>query len=157
MVALWCRGGTKNCPMAIADFVLLHNKASEGLVKHDRVGYDIYLGIADTKALFLKFCKAFEKRIRSMVPTYRVVPSGDGEGSTSVSIPGFLVDAKKAKKSFAPQKVELQFLESHKKLYMELHQDFSKSEYAQQSEASLQNFQKLIMMEISLLMGGDVD
>ena len=152
------RGGPKICPMAISDLVLLHNKATEGLAKNDRVGYDIYLGIADTKALFLKFCKQFERRIRSMVPTYRVVPSGDGEGSTSVSIPGFLVDAKgKAKKSFAPQKVELQFLESHKKLYMELHQDFSKIEYAPQSEASLQNFQTLLMMEISLLMGCDVD
>jgi len=81
--------------MAIADLVLLHNKAAEGLAKHDRVGYGIYLGIADTKALFLKFCKAFERRTRSMVPTYRVVPSGDGEGSTSVSITGFYVDAKK--------------------------------------------------------------
>ena len=110
MVALWCRGGTKNCPMAIADFVLLHNKASEGLVKHDRVGYDIYLGIADTKALFLKFCKAFEKRIRSMVPTYRVVPSGDGEGSTSVSIPGFLVDAKRLKNHSPLRKLNCNFL-----------------------------------------------
>jgi hypothetical protein len=40
--------------MAISDFVLLHNKAAEGLAKHDRVGYDIYSGIADTKALFVK-------------------------------------------------------------------------------------------------------
>ncbi len=92
-----------------------------------------------------------------MVPTYCVVPFGDGEGSTSVSIPGF-VDAKgKAKKPFASQKVERLFLESHKKLYMELHQDFSKIEYAPQSEASLQNFQTLVMMEIALLMGCDVD
>jgi len=34
------------------------------------------------------------------------------------------------KKSFAPQKVELQFLEKHKTLYMELHRDFTKSDYA---------------------------
>jgi hypothetical protein len=48
--------------MAISDFVLLHNKAAEGLAKHDHVGYDIYSGIADTKALFLKYCKPYEKR-----------------------------------------------------------------------------------------------
>jgi len=30
------------------------------------------------------------------------------------------------KKSFAPQKVELQFLEKHKTLYLELHRDFTK-------------------------------
>ncbi len=39
---------------------MLHNKASEGLVKTDRVGYDLYSSIADTKAHFLKYCKQFE-------------------------------------------------------------------------------------------------
>ena len=80
--------------MAISDFVMLHNKAAEGLAKHDRVGYDIYAGIADTKALFLKYCKPYEKRVRSMEPTHRVVPAGDEEDPTTVSIPGILVDAK---------------------------------------------------------------
>ena len=51
--------------MAISDFVLLHNKAAEGLVKSNRVGYDIYSDIADTKALFLKYCKPYEKRLAS--------------------------------------------------------------------------------------------
>ena len=40
----------------------------------------VYSVIADTKVLFLKYCKHFEKRISSMVPTHRVVPAGDGEG-----------------------------------------------------------------------------
>jgi hypothetical protein len=129
--------------MAISDFVLLHNKAAEGVAKYDRVGYDIYSGIADTKALFLKYCKQFEKRSisRSMVLTHCVVPAGDGEDPTSVSIPGFLVDAKpKGKKAFAHVKVERQFLENHQNLYLELdrRRDFSKVEYALQSEASLQ-------------------
>ncbi len=83
--------------MEISDLVMLHNKASEGLIKPDRVGYDLYSGIAETKANFLKYCRPFEKRIRSLVPTYRVVPAGHGEDSTSVSVPGFLVDAKKTK------------------------------------------------------------
>ena len=95
---------------------MLHNKASEGRIKPDRLGYDLYSGIADTKAFFLKYCKPFEKRIRSLVPNHRVVLAGDGEASTFVSVPGFLVDAKKSKKSFAPEQVELQFLETHKKL-----------------------------------------
>jgi hypothetical protein len=118
MVALLYRGGTKNCLMAISDFVLLHNKAAEGLAKHDRVGYDIYSGIADTKALFLKYCKPYEKRsrlpasvdkasmcekrIRSMEPTHRVVPAGDGEDPTTVFIPGFSVDAKAKGKWHSP-------------------------------------------------------
>ena len=81
---------------------MLHNKASEGLVKTDRVGYDLYHGIADTKALFLKFCRQFEKRLRSLVPNHRVVPAGDGEASTTISVPGFVVNAKLKKKTFCP-------------------------------------------------------
>ena len=142
--------------MAISDFVLLHNKAAEGLVKSNRVGYDIYSDIADTKALFLKYCKPYEKRLASMVQTIRVVPSGDGEDSTTISIPGFLVDPKtKGKKTFANMNIEMQFLEKHKNLYLELHRDLSKAEYAPQSEASLTNFQTLLVLEIALLMGCD--
>ncbi len=88
---------------------MLHNKASEGLrlVKTDSVGYDLYSGIADTKALFLKFCRQFEKCIRSLVPNHRVVPACDGEASTTIYVPGFVVDAKLKRKTFAPQKIEL--------------------------------------------------
>ena len=35
--------------MAISDFVLLYNKAAEALAKSDRLGHDLYTGIADTK------------------------------------------------------------------------------------------------------------
>ena len=136
---------------------MLHNKASEGLVKTDRVGYDLYSNIADTKANFLKYCKQFERRIRTLVPNHRVVPAGDGEASTTISVPDFLVDAKAKKKTFAHQKVELQFLENHKTLYMDLHRDFTKSDYAPQSEASLQNFKTLLILEITILLGTDIE
>jgi hypothetical protein len=136
---------------------MLHNKASEGLVKTDRVGYDLYSGIADTKALSLKFCRQFERRICSLVPIHRVVPAGDGEDSTTISVLGFVVDAKVKKKTFAPQKVEVQFLENHKTLYLDLHREFTKSEYAPQSEASLQNFKTLLMLEITILLGTDIE
>jgi hypothetical protein len=136
---------------------MLHNKTSEGLVKSDRLGYDLYSGIADTKALSLKFCKPFEIRNRTLVPNHRVVPTGDGEASTTISVPGFVVDAKLKKKTFTPQKVELQFLESHKTLYLDLHREFTKSEYAPQSEASLQNFRTLLMLEITILLGADIE
>jgi hypothetical protein len=47
----------------------------------------------------------------------------------------------KAKKTFAPMKVDMQFTETHTNLYLELRRDFTKIDYAPQSEASLQNFQ----------------
>ena len=129
--------------MAIADFVLLYNKAAEALAKSDRVGFDFYTGIADTKAQWIKYCKPYEKRLQSMVPTLRVVPAGSGvRDPTTVSVAGFLVDPKaKGKKSFAPMTVEMQFIEKHKKLYLELHCNLVKQEYAPQLEASLINFQ----------------
>jgi hypothetical protein len=136
---------------------MLHNKASEGLVKADRLGYDLYSGIADAKKAFLSYCKPFEKRIRSLVPTYRVVPAGDGEESTSVSVPGFLVDPKKSKKTYAPQQVDLAFLEHHKTLYLDLHREFTKSDYSPQSEAALQNFKTLLLLEIAILLGCDLE
>jgi hypothetical protein len=144
--------------MAISDFVLLHNKSAEALAKSDRVGFDFYSSIAELKTQVLKYAKPYEKRLQSMVPTFCVVPSGSAEDPTSVSIPGFLVDAKaKGKKTFAPIKVEMQFLEKHKILYLDLHRDLSKIEYAPQSEASFQHFPTLLLLEISLLIGCDLD
>jgi hypothetical protein len=67
--------------MAISDFVLLHNKAAEGLVKTNRVGYDIYSDIADIKGLFSKYCKHYEKRL--------AIDSSESEGKQ----PGFGCDA----------------------------------------------------------------
>ena len=46
--------------MAIADFVLLYNKAAEALAKRNRVDFDFYTGIADTKAQWIKYCKPYE-------------------------------------------------------------------------------------------------
>jgi hypothetical protein len=43
--------------MAIADFVLLHNKAAEALAKSDCVGFDFNTVNAESKALVLKYCK----------------------------------------------------------------------------------------------------
>ncbi len=94
IVALRCRGGQNKCLMQIADFVLLHNKAAEALAKENRVGFDFHSGITDSKVLLLKYCKQFEKRLRSMEPTHRVFSAGDGKDPTTVSTPEFLVDAR---------------------------------------------------------------
>ena len=40
---------------------------------------------------------------------------------------------------------------------MELHGDFTKIEYAPQSEAQLQNFKTLLLLEVALLMGTDLE
>ena len=45
----------------------------------------------------------------------------------------------------------------HKTLYLDLHREFTKSEYAPQSEASWQNFKTLLMLEIAILLGCDLE
>ena len=53
---------------------LVYNKAQEGIAKTDRLGFDVYNGIADVKSLWLKYCKQFEPRLRLLVPNFRVTP-----------------------------------------------------------------------------------
>jgi hypothetical protein len=116
---------------------MLHNKATELIAKHDRVGFDMYNGIANMKTLWLKYCKQYEPRLCSLVPDHRVTPRTNPEDeSTDIMIPGFFVKpAGKGKHKLGPLKVSLQFLENHKMLYLDLHSDIGKMEYAQQSEA----------------------
>ncbi len=79
--------------MAIADIVMLHYKATEGLAKPDRLGFDIYTGIADMKTLWLKYCKLYENRLRSLVPTHCGIPQTNPEDeSTDIMIAGFIVN-----------------------------------------------------------------
>ena len=99
----------------------MYNKAQEGIAKTDRLGFDVYNGIADVKSLWLKYCKQFEPRLRLLVPNFRVTPVAEEE-STDIMIPGFIIDPKQnGKKGMGCIKVELQFLQNHKDLYLELH------------------------------------
>jgi hypothetical protein len=146
LLSFLCRGAKDKCLVSISDIVLLYNKAQEGIAKTDRLGFDIYNGIADVKSLWLKYCKQFEPRLRLLVPNYRVTPVVEGE-STDIMIPGFILDPKqKGKKGMGGIKVELQFLQNHKDLYLELHGEFAKNEYIPQSEAQLQNFKTLLLL-----------
>ncbi len=63
----------------------------------------------------------------------------------------------KGKHTLGPLKISLQFLENHKTQYLELHRELLKLEYLPQTDAALQNFKTLCLLEISLLMGFDID
>jgi hypothetical protein len=70
-----------------------------------------------------------------------------------------LMQSKKVKRLLPLRKLNFSFwnLEHHKTLYLDLHRGFTMSEYAPQSEASLQNFRTLLMLEISVLLGADIE
>jgi hypothetical protein len=53
--------------------------------------------------------------------------------------------------------LEVQFLEHHKTQYIDLHRELQKMEHSPQSQAALQNLKTLLLLEIQLLLGCDVE
>jgi hypothetical protein len=51
--------------------------------------------------------------------------------------------------------LELQFLEHQKKQCVDLHEEMRRIEYVLQSKAARENFKSLLLLEATLLMGGD--
>ncbi len=90
----------------------------EGLYKKggDVLTFDLFAGVPGTKAPFIKFCKAFETRLRASVPSHRVIPVNE-EQPTNLDVAGFIAEWKtsgKEKNILNPLTVELQLLEHHK-------------------------------------------
>ena len=124
--------------MHISDFIQFYNNAQEGLYgasKSDRVAYDFYAALPGMKPAFLKYCKPFEPRLRSLVEFHRVTAVNEEE-PTQISVAGFITEWKagsKGKNKLNPMKVEMQFLEHHKMQYLDLHRELMKIDYVPQS------------------------
>jgi hypothetical protein len=121
------RGGKGNakCPIAIADLVLLYNKCMKGQYgKVDVLSFDLYKSCPQLKAQFARYCKVFEHRLRSLVPTYRVLSLNE-EQSTKLDVVGFIMEwrGRRAgcKNTFKPLTLDIRFLEHHKTQYLDLH------------------------------------
>ena len=56
-----------------------------------------------------------------------------------------------------PLKINLQFLEHHKEQFLDLHHELIKTNYGPQTNAALQNFKTLLELDISLLMGCNIE
>ena len=108
---LMLQGGKQNekCPVAIADLVLMYNAATEGLYgpsKNDRSEFDLFSLCPGTKAGFVKFCKAHEQHIRTLLHEFRVIRAdASDEGDTYINVSGFLVEWTKARKNLWPLKL----------------------------------------------------
>jgi hypothetical protein len=143
--------------VAISDLVLLHNKATEAQAKNNPIGLDLFDKIPDVKREFLKFCRHFEQRLRRNVAKHRVIAKNE-EQCTDIMIPGFIIENKaRGAKKLGPAKINLQFLEHHKDQFLELHRDLAKISHSPQTDAALTNTKTLIQLELSLLMGCDID
>jgi hypothetical protein len=54
-------------------------------------------------------------------------------------------------------KLDMHFLDHHRKQFLDLHAELRKIEYSPQSEAALTNFKALLLLEIALLPSNDYD
>ncbi len=106
------------CPIAIADLVLQYNRAMEGLYsKVDALTFDLFAGFPGMAVLFIPFCKAFEKSLRTSVLSHRVIAVNE-EQPTCLGVAGFITVWKtnsKDQNTTHPSRltIELQFLENH--------------------------------------------
>ncbi len=56
-----------------------------------------------------------------------------------------------------PLSIDVQFLEHHKTQYLDLHRELQKLEYSLQTQAALQNLKTLLLLDIQILLGCDVE
>jgi hypothetical protein len=124
----------------------------------DKLSFDFFAPFTALKPHFIKYCKAFEKRLTQSVPFHRVIPVNE-ELPTSLAVAGFITDRKsgKGKNALHPITLELQFLHHHVKQFTDIHRELMRIEYTPQSETALTNLKILLLLEISLLLGCDVE
>ena len=129
-----------------------------GTSKNDILSFDFFAPFPALKAPFIKYCKAFEKRLRQSVPFYRVIPVKE-DLPTNLAVAGFITEwqSSKGKNALNPITLELQFLEHHNTQFLDLHRDLMRIDYTSQSESALTNLKTLLLLEISLLLGCDVE
>ena len=78
------------------------------------------------KAQFARYCKVFNHRLRSLAPTYNVLPLNE-EQPTKLDIAGFITEWRAGgKNTFKPLTLDVQFLEHHKTQYLDLHRELQK-------------------------------
>ena len=83
------RGGTRpteRCPVLPSDLVLIHNHIMEALAKQDidiNEDYDFWNAVRNLKAPYVKFCNAFNSRIRIALAEYRIIPEDENEATTA--------------------------------------------------------------------------
>ncbi len=75
----------------------------------------------------------------------------------SVRAPASLEWRTGGKNTFKPLTLNVQFLEHHKTQYLDLHRELQKIDFSQQTQPALQNFKVLLLLEIQLLLGCDVE
>ena len=114
----------------------------------------------NVKDSFKTYFKFYANRIGTLQPEYRILPMNEEE-PTSISIPGFILQWK-GEKRIAEQElgdmlVDSQFIKHHKDRYLELCVNFEQLETAPRTKVELEDFKALLLMDIFILSGCDIE
>ncbi len=74
------------CPVQPSDLVLIHNHIMEAPAKPDNEinkDYDFWNAVRNLKAPYVKFCNAYNSRIRIVLAEYRIVPEDENQATTA--------------------------------------------------------------------------
>jgi len=148
--------------VTLADLILINNHLMEAIAKFDSEindDYDLWASLSTLKDGFLKYCKAYDNRLRHVLQDIRVLPE-DEEESTVVNIKGIILAWKSrlgmSRQTLSEMSVETQFLFADKAQYSELSQDFASISFSPKSKTALENLRMLVMLDLKILLGADI-
>ena len=121
--------------------------------------YDFWNAARTLKAPYVKFCNAYKSRVRVTLADYRVICEDESQATTAI-IKGIILNWKRrtamAKQTTSEMTMELQFLEHHKKEYLELSTDFASISFMPESRVALENMKNLVLLDLRILLGADI-
>jgi hypothetical protein len=134
----------------------------EALAKPDieiNEDYDFWNAVRNLKVPYVKFCNAFNSRIRIALAEYRIICEDENQATTA-RVKGIILQWTKrtqmSKQQTSEMTIELQFLEHHKKQYLELSTDFASISFMPKSRAALENMKELVLLDLRILLGADI-
>ena len=111
------------------------------------------------KDSYLKFCKAFQNRVRVVLADCRIIPDDEEQGTTA-KVKGVIRNWKNrtamSKQTQSELTLELQFLETHKKQSLALAAYFASISYSPKTKTALENFKELILLDLKILLGANI-
>ena len=147
--------------MEVSDLVLIHNHI-QGALDQQNIGddYDFWSNVPKLKENYLKFFKAHKKRCSQTLANFRIVTVNE-DADTSVSVAGMVTNWQRrvpiGRQQLSTVNLELQFLEEHRKQYLDMGAAFASISHSPKSKTCLTNFKNLILLDIKVLMGADLE
>ena len=134
----------------------------EALAKPDNEineDYDFWNAAPKLKTPYLKFCNAHNNRLHNVLAAYRIICEDETQ-TTTASVKGMILNWKSrtpmSRQQQSEMTLELQFLEIHRREYVELSTDFASMSFLPKSREALENMKALVLLDLRILLGADI-